>query len=120
MEKEKVTIKVAKTLYHNTYRCTVINEQNETKALLKVVPQLPLSREEVPENAPEVPPFLLVVVEDADIDQNNLIHFEESVSVALLNRFATDNTVPHSCQFFYPSPAFFFSDKNLQNPTPIQ
>ena len=120
MEKEKVTIKVAKTLYHNTYRCTVLNEQSETKALLKVIPQLPLSREEIPENAPEVPPFLLVVVEDADIDQNNLIHFEESVSVALINRFATENTVPTNCQFVYPSPAFFFSEKNLQNTAPLQ
>ena len=113
MQKTKFTLKVTKTLYHNTYRCMVQNEQNEVCAHLSIIPQFPLSKDEIPANAPEVPPFLTVLVEDADIDQNNLIAFEENLSVALLDRFTTEHSAPHSCQFFYPSPAFFFTDKNL-------
>lgn len=121
MQKAKVTIKVSRTLYFNTYSCLVLNEQNETIAHLKVLPQFPLAKDEIPADAPEVPPFLVVFVEDADIDQNNLIDFEENVSVALLNRFATENSAPFNCQFFYPSPAFFFNNDNLKTePTNIQ
>lgn len=119
MQKSKLTLKVTKTLYHNTYRCMVQDEHGTVCAHLSIVPQFPLSREEVPENAPDVPPFLTVLVEDADIDQNNLIAFEENLSVALLDRFTTEHSAPHSCQFFYPSPAFFFTDKNLADAKPI-
>lgn len=119
MQKSKFILKVSKTLYHNTYRCVVQNEQAIVCAHLSVIPQFPLSREEIPTDAPEVPPFLTVLVEDADIDQNNLIAFEENLSVALLDRFTTENAAPHSCQFFYPSPAFFFADKNLTNESVI-
>ena len=112
----KLSISVSRTLYHNTYRCTIHDEEKNTIGLLRVIPGLPLERCEVPADAPEVPPFLLVIVDDADVNAQNLIAFEENVSVALLERFATETTRPHYCQFYYPSPAFIFSDKNLEQP----
>ncbi len=121
MNKEKVSVKVTKTLYFNTYSCTILSEDGRVLAHLKVLPQFPLSREEVPAEAPEVTPYLLVLVEDADINQENLIYFEESVSAALLNRFTTEDSAPFNCRFFYPSPAFFFNDDNLApEETPLQ
>ena len=112
----KLKISVSKTLYHNTYRCTIKDNNDETIALLRIIPGLPLDKNQIPEDAPDVPPFLLVIVDDADINKNNLIHFEENVSVNLLERFSTETTKPKYCQFYYPSPAFIFSDDNIKNP----
>ena len=112
----KISLSVAKTLYHNTYRCTIKDEQDNIMGLLRIIPGLPLDRSEVPEDAPEVPPFLLVIVDDADITAESLLNFEENVSVNLLERFATETTRPKYCQFYYPSPAFVFSDDNVKQP----
>lgn len=112
----KIKLTVAKTLYHNTYRCTIVNNQEEVIGLLRIIPGLPLDRSQLPEDAPEVPGFLLVIVDDADITSENLLNFEENISVSLLERFSTESTKFKYCQFYYPSPAFIFSDKNLQPP----
>ena len=112
----KIKLAVAKTLYHNTYRCTITDDKSEVIGLLRIVPGLPLDRSQLPEDAPEVPGFLLVIVDDADITSENLLNFEENVSVSLLERFSTETTKFKYCQFYYPSPAFIFSDKNLQQP----
>lgn len=107
----KISVAVAKTLYHNLYRCRLEKEDGTVAGIIKVMPGLPLPADEMPEGAPQVPPYLLVIVEDADINEASLIEFEEQTSFALLKRFATDNMVPHHCQFFYPSPAFVFEEK---------
>ncbi len=112
----KLSVAVSKTLYHNTYRCTICDSEKNTIGLLRIVPGLPLERSEVPPDAPEVPPYLLVIVDDADITSESLLNFEETVSLALLERFATDTTKPKYCQFYYPSPAFVFSDDNTRQP----
>ncbi|MEG0831748.1 MAG: hypothetical protein RSF75_05315, partial [Acidaminococcaceae bacterium] len=78
----------------------------------------PLDRSEVPASAPEVPPYLLVIVDDANIDKDNLIDFEERTSYALLKRFSTENLVPQHCQFYYPSPAFVFEQPGATT-TPV-
>jgi hypothetical protein len=44
---------------------------------LTIVPAMPLDRSQVPPDAPEVKGYLLVIVEDADINKDNLIDFEE-------------------------------------------
>lgn len=111
---EKVTLSVARTLYHNTYRCTIKDSNEEVIGLLRIIPGLPLDRSELPEDAPDVPPFLLVIVDDADITKENLLAFEENISVSLLERFATETTRPKYCQFYYPSPAFIFTDDNTK------
>ncbi len=108
----KLSVAVAKTLYHNMYRCRLEREDGTQVGVIKVMPGLPLAADALPEGAPQVPPFLLVVVEDADITETTLIDFEEETSAALLKRFATEDMVMHHCQFFYPSPAFVFGEKS--------
>ena len=108
MKQAAYTAKLSKTLYQNTYRCILSNENEEVIGTLRVVPGIPMDRSEVPENAPSVPPYLLVIVDDADINKDNLIDFEERTSYALLKRFSTEYYVPQHCQFYYPSPAFVF------------
>lgn len=113
---DKLKIAVSKTLYHNTYRCTITTSKDDVIGLLRIVPGLPIDRSLLPEDAPEVPDFLLVIVDDADITSESLLNFEERVSVSLLERFSTETTKFKYCQFYYPSPAFIFSDQNLQQP----
>ena len=105
-------VKLTKTLYANTYRCQLLNDNDEVLGHLRILPGLPLERAQVPENAPIVPFFLLVIVDDANIDKDNLIDFEERASYALLKRFSTETSSPQHCQFYYPSPAFVFEQKD--------
>ncbi len=112
----KLKLSVSKTLYHNTYRCVIADNDDNTIGLLRIVPGIPLEREQLPQDAPEVPFFLLVIVDDADINSDNLLNFEENVSVSLIERFSTETSKPKYCQFYYPSPAFVFSDQNVKQP----
>lgn len=105
-------VKLTKTLYTNTYRCQILNDNEEVLGHLRVLPGIPLDRAQVPENAPSVPFYLLVLVDDANIDKDNLIDFEERTSYALLKRFSTETSSPQHCQFYYPSPAFVFEQKD--------
>lgn len=117
MKKQAYAIKITKTLYENMYRCIVNDSNDNTIGHLRVIPSMPLSKEFVPENAPEVPPFLLVIVDDADINKDNLIDFEERTSFSLLKKFSTENWVPQHCQFYYPSPAFVFEQNGSTDKT---
>ena len=96
-------LQLAKTLFENTYAARVLNDNK-----VRIVPCLPLDRSLLPADAPQVSPFLLVIVDDADINKDNLIDFEERVSLALLKRFSTETVAFQHCQFYYPSPAFIF------------
>ena len=108
-------LSVTRTLYEHTYRCA-LSANDETIGFLRVLPGLPLDRSQLPEDAPDAPPFLLVIVDDADITEENLLEFEENVSNHLLERFATESFQPRYCQFFYPSPAFNFDNESSQKP----
>ena len=101
-------LRLAKTLFENTYAAHVLNDNKDVIGKLRIVPSIPLDRSVLPENAPVVSPFLLVIVDDADINKDNLIDFEERVSYALLKRFSTETVAFQHCQFYYPSPAFIF------------
>ena len=108
-------LQLAKTLFENTYAARVLNDN--------IVPCLPLDRSLLPADAPQVSPFLLVIVDDADINKDNLIDFEERVSLALLKRFSTETVAFQHCQFYYPSPAFIFEQPGATDtplpPTPV-
>ena len=114
MDKNKVAYKVqlTKTLYTNTYRCQLLDANDSVIGKLRIVPGIPLDKSVVPKGAPDVPFFLLVIVDDADINKDNLIDFEERASYALLKRFSTEDAAPQHCQFYYPSPAFVFEQKD--------
>ncbi len=109
------TLKLARTLYDNVYRCMLYTENQQPVAQLRIVPSIPMDRSQVPEDAPVVPAYLLVIVDDADINKDNLIDFEERASFALLKRFSTEVISFQHCQFYYPSPAFIFEQPDAVN-----
>ena len=111
-------LRLAKTLFENTYAAHVLNDNKDVIGKLRIVPSIPLDRSVLPENAPVVSPFLLVIVDDADINKDNLIDFEERVSYALLKRFSTETVAFQHCQFYYPSPAFIFEQPGATD-TPL-
>lgn len=94
-------VQLARTLWINTYRGKATNEAGEYLATMRIIPSLPLSREEVPENAPEVKPYLSVLIEDAVITSKELLEFETLLSKILIHKFKEFS--PELCQFFYPS-----------------
>lgn len=101
-------LKLVRTLYDNVYRCRLTDEDQNPVGFLRVIPSIPTDRSQLPEDAPVVPAFLYVIVEDADINKDNLIDFEERTSYALLKRFSTEVVAFEHCEFYYPSPAFVF------------
>lgn len=110
-------LQLSRTLYDNVFRVRLMDEYNETKGFLRVIPSIPTDRSFVPEDAPVVPAILVVIVEDADINKDNLIDFEERASYALLKRFATEEIAFEHCEFYYPSPAFVFDQPDaVTNP----
>lgn len=104
-------LRLARTLYNNFYRARLQDANGEDAGQLLIVPGLPLDRSQLPENAPVADPYLLVIVEDADINKNNVIDFEEGVSRAVLAKFTTETTAFKHCEFYYPSPAFYFAQE---------
>ena len=40
---------------------------------------------------------------------DNVVDFEEGVSRAVLGKFTTETTAFNHCEFYYPSPAFYFA-----------
>lgn len=112
------TLKLARTLYNDTFRAQLLDDNQQTIAHLRIVPGMPLDRSQVPEDAPKVPAYLLVIVDDADINKDNLIDFEERATYVLLKRFSTEQIAFQHCQFYYPSPAFIFEQADALT-TPV-
>ena len=91
------TLKLSRTLYNDTFRAQLLDENQQVIGHLRIVPG--------------------VLVDDADINKDNLIDFEERASYALLKRFSTEAISFQHCQFYYPSPAFIFEQADaLTNP----
>jgi len=58
-------IKLARTLWFNMYRAMVEDAVGGYVATLRLIPAIPLDRADVPADAPEVEPYVLVLVEAA-------------------------------------------------------
>ena len=99
------TLKVAKTLWFNIYRGVINGAAGEYIATVRIIPGLPLDRDEVPADAPEARPYLIVIVEDASIDLNELVQFESAVTDSLLQALSRDTFKPEFIPFFYPTPS---------------
>lgn len=99
------TLKIAKTLWYNIYRGAVHGAAGEYVATLRIIPGMPLDRSEVPDDAPEARPYLIVIVEDATIDLKDLVHFESAVTESLLQTLSRATFKPEFIQFFYPTPS---------------
>jgi hypothetical protein len=113
MESGGFTLKVAKTLWFNIYRGAIHGAAGEYVATVRIIPGLPLDRSEVPADAPEARPYLIVIVEDASIDLAELVHFESAVTDSLLQTLSRETFKPEFIQFFYPTPSIEESDALL-------
>lgn len=81
------TLKLSRTLYNDTFRAQLLDENQQVIGHLRIVPGVPLDRSQVPEDAPSVPAYLLVIVDDADINKDNLIDFEERAQLCFTKTF---------------------------------
>lgn len=99
-------LKLTRTLYNNLYRAMLLDENQQVKGRISIIPNLATAREYLPADAPQVHSILLVIVEDADINKDNLLDFEERATYALLKRFSTEQVYFQQCQFLYPSPKY--------------
>lgn len=105
MAQDMYRLDMMRTLWQNTYRATVFNIKDEYTATLRIILSIPLPKEEIPENAPEVQDYITVMVEDTVIKPQDIIAFEEFISNMLVARSASEQFQPSHCIFFYPSPS---------------
>jgi hypothetical protein len=94
----------AKTLWEGVYRVWVLNEDGVQIASLRVIPCLPLDESQLPPDAPNAGPVLLVTVDMAELSPQEVIQWENSLALRILSQFSHQEPVPRECQFFYPSP----------------
>ncbi|HCJ90309.1 MAG: hypothetical protein I3I94_07155 [Acidaminococcaceae bacterium] len=111
-------LRLARTLYNNFYRARLTDANGEDAGQILIVPGLPLDRRQVPPDAPEANPYLLIIVEDANISKNTVVDFEEGVSRAVLDKFTTETMNFEHCEFYYPSPAFYFNQEDGEPEAP--
>ena len=76
MEIMNMKLKMMATLWDNTYRVAIDDGQGKYIGTARVVVNVPLPPEALPENAPQVEAQLLVLVEDFDFGADKIINFE--------------------------------------------
>lgn len=103
-EQDLYHIDLMRTLWQNTYRGTIFNYKNQYTATVRIILSLPLDREEVPENAPEVNPNIIVLVEDTVLSPIQIVDFEQTLTPILAKRLASNYFRPDRIMYFYPSP----------------
>lgn len=97
-------LRLARTLWLNCYRARIETQTGEYLATLRVIPMMPLDSCDLPADAPEAPPHLLAIVEDAAVAGENLVEFEAQAASLLISRMTQPDFKPAMCQFSYPSP----------------
>jgi len=98
------SIRLARTLWFNTYRAQITDTDGNYIATLRLIPTTPLDRADLPPDAPDASAYVLVLVEDATLSEDQLVEFESRVSGLLLEQMTQSDFVPAFCQFAYPSP----------------
>lgn len=111
---QNLQVQLMQTLWENTYRAMITSENNEYLATLRLVVTVPKDREELPEDAPEVPAQLFVLVEDSVMRVEDVIDFETEISARLRKLF--QESIPH-VYFFYPSPKEMLAKE--EEPAPV-
>ena len=112
MEIMNMKLKMMATLWDNTYRVAIDDGQGKYIGTARVVVNVPLPPEMLPENAPQVEPQLLVLVEDFGFRADKIINFETTLSDLLREKFRYE--IPHIF-FYYPSPSRCFKSNNFHN-----
>ena len=101
MEIINMKVKMMATLWDNTYRVAIDDGQGKYIGTARVVVNVPLPPEALPENAPQVEAQLLVLVEDFDFGADKIINFETTLANLLREKFRYEI---HHIFFYYPSP----------------
>lgn len=97
-------IDLMKTLWENTYRGTIFNYKEQYVATVRIILSIPLDRSEVPDNAPEVSPSVIVLVEDTILTPLEVVDFEQVMTPILAKRLSSNYFRPDRIMYFYPSP----------------
>ena len=97
-------LRLARTLYNNFYRARLSDANGEDAGQILIVPGLPMDRSLVPPSAPEAKPYLLIIVEDANINKDNVVDFEEGVSRAVLDKIHDGNNEFRALRVLLPVP----------------
>jgi hypothetical protein len=100
-----INIKLARTLWFNIYRGQVTDAAANYVASLRVIPAMPLERSEVPDEAPQVDPYIIVLVDDGAFGRDQFVHFETAVAKVLIDQMSRPDFAPAYCQFAYPNAA---------------
>lgn len=100
----ELTVKLSRTLWFNMFRGKVTDSNGTYLASVRIIPTVPLDKDEIPPDAPEAVPCLTVLVDDGIITTEDLIAFETKLAPILLEKFVRDDFQPELCQYFYPSP----------------
>ena len=111
MELLNVELQLMATLWEHTYRAAMKDHNGNYLATARLIVNVPLPPEALPENAPTVGPQLFVLVEDAVLNSDDLIDFETIVAARLREKFKHE--IDHIF-FFYPSPEDVLS-KTIEN-----
>ena len=107
----KLKLTLARTLWFNTYRANITNTDDEHICLVRLIPTLPLDRSKVPDDAPVVESYVIVIVEDAEVTDDQLVVFETAISNLLHKELPHLGFTPAMCHFFYPSPPHMLKDE---------
>ncbi len=101
MNYSTIKVELLATLWENTYRAMITDENGNYLATIRVIVNVPIDRNLLPDNAPEVPPQMFILVEDSVLASTQVIDFETALSSILITKFKKQ--IPQ-CYFFYPSP----------------
>lgn len=112
-EQSTLSLKLMRTLWLNTYRAAVTDETKSQIASLRIVPHIPLDREELPPDAPDAIPFITILVEQANISPEEFIFFESKVAEQVVKKMSTEDFKPEFCRFFYPSPSYMLENSSM-------
>jgi len=104
-------LRLARTLWFNTYRALVSDDAGNHVATLRLIPALPLERSELPPDAPEAATYLTVLVEDGLFAADGLVDFESQTAELLLAHMARLGFTPEYCLFSYPSPPQYLKNQ---------
>lgn len=98
-------IDLMRTLWENTYRGTVFDYKEQYVATIRLILSIPLDRSEVPENAPEVNPSVIVLIEDTILSPLEVVEFEQIMSKIITKKVSSEYFQPDRIMYFYPSPS---------------
>ena len=98
-------IDLMRTLWEYTYRGTVFDYKEQYVATIRLILSIPLDRSEVPENAPEVNPSVIVLIEDTILSPLEVVEFEQIMSKIITKKVSSEYFQPDRIMYFYPSPS---------------